>query len=694
MLHIFKEIAASYEIKQKPQEAEKSLASALAALNIETGLDTSTDQYNSQEALSALQSNSVWVYRCVDFIASNLSRLDWKFYKDETEVTDNDVFSIFLNPNKFQTKYDFLYESIARLMLQGEMFWELDRRNSLNGQVVGIYADWRSEEITIKVDKQNGIQEYHRMLNGKLFKYSPDQVFYIWNFNQRNPIRGLSPLQPARHSAEMDFNAISYNKGFFKQGARPSGIFSTPEMLNTQTANALQERLRNKYQNVQNMHELIVLWGGLKYEALNNMSMTDLQFKDLRHMNREEIIATYGLSLEVFGLGEKTYQNVQFYRRMAWTESLIPKMEKIEALLNKNFLPLLMEGVELQVNYDNVDALREERSKKIVDYERGFKSAAVTPNDIRQDVFGKEPIETEEMNSTYIWNNLGPVVNENGEEILPQAATFTRIGTVKKWTYEDRTKIWLMKINQINPHERIYLIEIRKIFNEMEKEILSRVNLLFKKEKQEDDSITIPPSLVIRASNRLYDAVKWKTVLESRFAPLMLATIIETGSVVATAEGVQFDAQSPLVRQLLGQRVRNFSTFVNTSTDQHIKKAITIALQETAGMSVAEQTIAVKHVLKKYFDDVAATTRAALIARTEAYAAANAGTYAGAVLARFPRKMWITSRDDRVRDSHQIDGQVVGIDNDFVLADGSAVPFPQDFNERCIMIPTNEPISF
>ena len=53
--------------------------------------------------------------------------------------------------------------------------------------------------------------------------------------------------------------------------------------------------------------------------------------------------------------------------------------------------------------------------------------------------------------------------------------------------------------------------------------------------------------------------------------------------------------------------------------------------------------------------------------------------------------MWITSRDDRVRDSHQIDGDVVNVDENFSLADGSSVSFPQDFQERCIIISTIEP---
>ena len=86
---------------------------------------------------------------------------------------------------------------------------------------------------------------------------------------------------------------------------------------------------------------------------------------------------------------------------------------------------------------------------------------------------------------------------------------------------------------------------------------------------------------------------------------------------------------------------------------------------------------------------MAKTSRAATIARTEAMGAANAGTQSALVQGEFLRKMWITSRDDRVRSEHQIDGEVVKVEDSFSLG----VAFPQAINERCIIINTLEPVT-
>ena len=59
------------------------------------------------------------------------------------------------------------------------------------------------------------------------------------------------------------------------------------------------------------------------------------------------------------------------------------------------------------------------------------------------------------------------------------------------------------------------------------------------------------------------------------------------------------------------------------------------------------------------------------------------------------RQQWNTSLDDRVRDSHQIDGQVVDLDDSFSLGNGVNAPGPAHasmpvgdrVNCRCFLTP-------
>ena len=50
----------------------------------------------------------------------------------------------------------------------------------------------------------------------------------------------------------------------------------------------------------------------------------------------------------------------------------------------------------------------------------------------------------------------------------------------------------------------------------------------------------------------------------------------------------------------------------------------------------------------------------------------------------FENHMWLTERDERVRDEHTgLDGETVRIDNAFSNGDS----YPQSINERCFTIP-------
>jgi len=692
MFDFVDEIVQSYEPKQK------TVQEVLTRLGITTGLDTSTDQYKDQQSLSSIYGNVTWAYRSIGFIASNLARLPWIYKKNDKDITDTIKNDVFLDPNPMQTRYDFLMESISRLQLQGEMFWELYRGSAaIDRRVIAIFPDWRSEEVTIVPDqKKYQIKKYIRYVNGKPFEFDNDEIFYIKYFNPQNPLRGLAPLSPARHGAESDLNATYYTKQFFKQGARPSGILTTKLKLTEPEQKRLEEYVKKKYQSVDQMHEILVLWGGLEFQSLNTMNMTEMQFKELKMMTREEIIAVFGLSLEAMGLGQKTYQNVQFYRRMAWTETLQPLMDKVLGLLNKNLIEELygLEGVTAEANYDGVEALREERSKKVVDFERGFKMGAITPNEARENVFGFDPIDLPEMNSTYLHINVAnpvelPDIHESGES--SQTEMLSLLGQ-KALTFEDRTKIWHSRIKKYEQFEPLFNSMVNKIFDEINVALKKKVSgLLSKGLKVEDEGIIIPPSLLVKIK-KLYDDEVWTKRFAEKGAPVIIKAMKFAADDLLASEGLVFDPVHPYVRKLIGQRIKNFSTFVSDTTSKDIERIVIRTLQETADLSITDQARAIQKVFDKY-NVMAKTSRARLIARTETMSSANAGTQSALVQGKFLRKMWITSRDDRVRSSHQIDGQIVQVDQNFTLADGSSMPFPMDFQERCIIVDTLEPVT-
>jgi len=634
------------------------------------------------KALTDAYEKISWVYRCVSIIATNIALLPIKVYRVKTDGTKEDVshlpeFQIFRKPNKFQTKYDFWMETVSRLKLQGEFFWELEF-DGRGRHPVAMYADWRSEDVRVLVDPEEYIIGYERLVNFKKVKYPAEQVFFVKYFNPSNNYRGMSPLRAGRSIVTLELNAIEFNKRFFKQGMKPSGIVKIPREPKTGELERLRQHFRQLYAGTDKAHSVAFMWGDMDFTPLASMKLTDAEFTNLREMNREEIAAIYGVPLEVLGIGKATYENWKEARKMFWQETIMPDVMKIYSLINEFLLPRLTPRTDIVVEPDlsGVEALKENIDQKAKRFFEGFKHGGVTPNMILTEVFGLQPVDDEAMNSFYLPLTVQPVA-------MVQGSKSKKKSIAKATTYEERTQLWKSIVKQVEPSEKKFQRFMERFFKKQEQEVIARIMELEEKNIKVD----------LEVEGEIFNMQRWVEELVRLGGPLLVERVKESMRMIMEEEP---DLVHPAVRGALGERVQRFSQFVNETTAEKIRNTLQEAISE--GLSLSEIA---ERVRSKVFDPSVTRRRAAVIARTEMMGAHNFGLQHGMIQGGHQRKMWLTSRDDRVRPTHHIDGQVANVDENFVLlAEGQApgdvpmgveMPYPMDFNERCTMFPTKEP---
>ena len=651
MFRLIKEIQKANRLGQVTVDTQ--VIDYLSSGSLQGGIEgQSTDESKQPEAYR----NIVWVYRAVSLLANNMASVPLGFFQvkndgSEVPITSHEFDLILKQPNKFQTASSFKIESFSRLLLQGELFWELtlDSRN----RVQGIYADWRSDEVRIKGDNKELITAFIR--NNRVF--TPEEVFYIKFFNPFSVRRGASPLFAIRNSIDLDLSAVDYNKNFFKNGMQFSGVFSTDRVLTAKEADRLNESIRQKWSSKKNMHKPGLMWGGLKFQPLNDMSLKDADFIELRKMNREEIAGAYGVPLEVLGLGKNTFENLKFARRLLWTETIIPLMNQFVEMINVFLVPRLTNtpGIILKADFSKIEALKEDRAKKREDYVQGFKNAAITPNDMRTDVFGKKPIEDPAMDSTYLPANIVPVASKSAKALkinIPDKAA--------------RDKLWHDKVKRLDKFEKSFIAKLKTYFRKQEKDVIAKLKKQLRRKGSE-----------LVETRTVFDLKKWIKELEVIGAAELAKVfkdVVDTLNV--TDSGVILN--DPVILDALGKRVIKFSKSINDTTSRQIAKQLVEGFKNGEGLEQLSARI-------QTVFEAATESRAALIARTEVFGASNFSTQMVFERVGIQTKVWLTSRDARVRFSHTIDGQVVKTNEMFTLQDGTQMPFPQDFNERCSM---------
>lgn len=149
--------------------------------------------------------------------------------------------------------------------------------------------------------------------------------------------------------------------------------------------------------------------------------------------------------------------------------------------------------------------------------------------------------------------------------------------------------------------------------------------------------------------------------------------------------GKENDAAIKALRTYLVTQVK----YITDTTQDQLRAVISEAFEQ--GVSIGEVS---KRITEK-FDEITAG-RANTIARTETLAAVSIGQEEkrADVQKEFPdskvQKMWVDSGDDRVRDSHQIDGEVVDADeafsNGLLYPRQEGAPAEEVINCRCTTI--------
>ena len=193
--------------------------------------------------------------------------------------------------------------------------------------------------------------------------------------------------------------------------------------------------------------------------------------------------------------------------------------------------------------------------------------------------------------------------------------------------------------------------------------------------------------------NTLLDEEQWSKLTEKLVNPWVMGTVADGGQVALSSlnPGTIFSVVDPFVVETMGNRVIEFSKFTVETTNLQIKAILEKSIEE--GISIREMG----ERIHEYFAKDCSIGRAASIARTETVGAHNCGNMIGMKQSGVvDNHMWLTAGDADVRDSHQIDGSVRKIGNDFPLGmdyTGYSRQFPSDFNERCVTSPTRQNVN-
>lgn len=360
------------------------------------GPETSSGQRITEKTIIGIPA----VYACIRVLAESIASLPVIVYERTADGKDRARdFSLYPllhdQPNPLMTSFELRELMVGHLCLRGNAYFLIERDM---GDVTALWP-LHPDRVTVEAKGQDLIYTYQGDTEKK---YHAEDILHVKGMSS-DGILGYSPLTVFRDTFGSAKAVSDYAANYFKNGASPSGILSTPHSLGEETAKRLRDYWKAGHQGSGKHHKVAILDNELKWQSIG-ISPQDSQMIDTQKFSVVEIARIFRVPLNlVMDYERSTYSNVTEQNRSFLVHTLQPWLTRIEQSMGKSLLTE-KEKRTYFIEHKTEGFLRSDTKIRYEAYEIGKRAGFLTTNEIRA---------AENMNPIEGGDNLDPPEKKN-----------------------------------------------------------------------------------------------------------------------------------------------------------------------------------------------------------------------------------------------------------------------------------------
>jgi HK97 family phage portal protein len=654
-----------------------------------------SSEWDYQNAIKHGYKRSAIVYSCINLIAKSAASVQWKTYRrnrDGTweEILDHPLTLLLEKPNPFMSQKDFIERMTHSLYLGGNSVFTKVR--GTNNTVLEL---WYLPQDNIKPvpDPNKFISHYEFNAEGIKRNIPTADILHNQFLNPSDLFWGIAPIRAAAEIVDTDNEAIAWNRNAMQNRAISDGAFILDQPLTKDQWEEARQQITDMHTGTDNARKFWVLGAGAQWQSMS-MSPAEMDFIESRKLNREEICSIFGVPPVMVGLYENaTLANIETGRKIFWLDTIIPYLTDIRNSLNASLASEYGTDIRLDFDTSTVEAIQENIQDKIANATSLF-AMGVPFNEINKKLdLGFDEIQGGEVG--YLAANLIPAdamaaqpqneppsdqqdepKNENNSNTPKSLKTIT----AAEYEVEKNKRFFSWKAVERKrlPYDMSMTRKAAAIFEEMAQEVSKAYKAGGK--KAADKKIDSYKERWIK----LYE-LTYKNIFED-IGNAELEAIMEQAGQKARLDQIINTGVLKWIALTCAKKVTGVLEFTKQSIAAVIQDLETLYQEEaySAHMDVVAKAI------KEKFDDFS-RYRSYMIARTEVAGASEAAGQQARQVAQQKldptgkkiklKRQWISSRDDRVRDSHKhMDGQIVGLEEPFTIYTPEGQPTDRKLN--------------
>jgi HK97 family phage portal protein len=333
-----------------------------------------------------------WVLAAVTHVASEaaLDPLSVREAKgEEMEDVKNHPFEMLLRrPNPLDSRYEFVYGTVAMKKLTGNAYWWMNRPNeSAEPDELWLIPSHMIQPVP---DNQMYIKGYlYSPGNGASILLEPWTITHFRSFNPFSRFTGLSAIEALATIAQGDLGMQDWNTKLFKENnARLPGILTFAEMVNDPEWDKIKEATREAAKNRQLMMLRGVGQGNVSW-LQNAVSQKDMEFLSGRQANKEEIFTVLAPGLASMLDPSATEANALAGRATFRERAVYPELVSIQEKITTSILPAY--GENLYAEFEDIRYI----DRQLELSEQAEYSKSHTVEEIRQKYSNDKPLGDE-----------------------------------------------------------------------------------------------------------------------------------------------------------------------------------------------------------------------------------------------------------------------------------------------------------
>lgn len=626
---------------------------------------------------------SIHVYRSVRTIVQAASAIPWIVENAKGEpIEGHPLVKVLRKPNPVFSGQDMIELKIAHLLLVGNALWmPVIVGNQVKefwpvmpDLVKPIPSDVPGEWLKgWKVESQDGA---YKVL-------PPDQFLHFMQLDPGDLYWGTSPLIAAARTIDTDNEAQDTQKISMQNRATPDGVFTHESVLSQEQFEEARRQIRENFLAKTKKREPWVLGAGAKWQQMS-MTPIEMDFIASRLTNKRDIAGAFGISPIFLGdLEQSSYNNMMEARKALYEDVVIPMLDDIKATLNLKIAPLYGDII---ITYDTskVAALREDYTKKVEQAKSLW--AMGIPFDQINTRLEMGFNEFEGWDTGYLPMQLLPTGSPaREEEPEEEESEKTMVKAMNLRTEEQKTVYWKRVDRRRIGWWGVVSKKMKPLYDAEAKAIDKAIQ-----GKKPDQIIQIAAAVITKGRS------EWEKMMTA----ILSALIVDFGNDTVEALGGEpksedqsitcppdltsggdehkweFDPTTVATREWIVKHGAEDITSILATNLEDVKKVVLAGVDENLGSAQVARN------LRQFYTD-RSPYKAMRVARTEVTKASTFGSLEAADQSKIIKsKTWITSRDDRVRDEHEVmDGDTVPLKGIF----SNGLNGPEEPMCRCVL---------